>query len=292
MELSEALALLGLDEVPEDDQALRKAYLKALRGASPERNPEGFMRLRTALEIVQYRMEIDGWDEQDEVWGDAEVPHGAASPPVGQEQHAPDPVQELPPVPDCTLDPEHLLDPVGVAKARNSILRMVRQYDFAGLHQARDRAQEWIRSGKGASGVTLLRLLSDEDPHGGIVSDHIAACLPVAEALLADRKNKIATSDGKRVFMTALADPAGRLPESDRFKNRLWWRWAKYFPTRDRVFYIRHGRMVAANNREVFGVLPALVQPARNTKDWPWWWIALLLGGSTLASLIRDGLGN
>jgi len=45
-------AVLGLDENA-DDEAVRAAYLHALRLAPPDRDPEGFRRIREAYEALR-----------------------------------------------------------------------------------------------------------------------------------------------------------------------------------------------------------------------------------------------
>ncbi len=52
MVLNEAWRLLGL-EADADEKAVRRAYLRLLKVHSPERDPEGFKRLREALELAQ-----------------------------------------------------------------------------------------------------------------------------------------------------------------------------------------------------------------------------------------------
>lgn len=52
MTFEEALQLLGI-AVSDDAAALRPAYLRLLKVHRPERDPEGFKRLRQALELVQ-----------------------------------------------------------------------------------------------------------------------------------------------------------------------------------------------------------------------------------------------
>jgi curved DNA-binding protein CbpA len=45
-------AVLGLEETA-DDEAVRAAYLAALRTSPPDRDPEGFRRIRAAYEALQ-----------------------------------------------------------------------------------------------------------------------------------------------------------------------------------------------------------------------------------------------
>ncbi len=45
-------AILGLDENA-DDAAVRAAYLQALRTSPPDRDPEGFRRIRAAYEALR-----------------------------------------------------------------------------------------------------------------------------------------------------------------------------------------------------------------------------------------------
>ena len=45
-------AALGLDETA-DDEAVRAAYLAAVRKSPPDRDPEGFRRIREAYEVLQ-----------------------------------------------------------------------------------------------------------------------------------------------------------------------------------------------------------------------------------------------
>lgn len=45
-------AVLGLDETA-DDAAVRAAYLRALRISPPDRDPEGFRRIRAAYEALR-----------------------------------------------------------------------------------------------------------------------------------------------------------------------------------------------------------------------------------------------
>jgi hypothetical protein len=51
MTVAEALELLGLSEVGTADE-IRRAYLKGVRRCKPEKDPEGFLRLREAYELV------------------------------------------------------------------------------------------------------------------------------------------------------------------------------------------------------------------------------------------------
>jgi curved DNA-binding protein CbpA len=44
--------VLGLEETA-DDEAVRTAYLTALRGSPPDRDPEGFRRIRDAYEALR-----------------------------------------------------------------------------------------------------------------------------------------------------------------------------------------------------------------------------------------------
>lgn len=45
-------AVLGLEETA-DDEAVRAAYLAAVRTAPPDRDPQGFQRIRQAYEALQ-----------------------------------------------------------------------------------------------------------------------------------------------------------------------------------------------------------------------------------------------
>lgn len=45
-------AILGLDETADDD-AVRAAYLAAIRRSPPDRDPEGFCRIRDAYEALR-----------------------------------------------------------------------------------------------------------------------------------------------------------------------------------------------------------------------------------------------
>ena len=45
-------AVLGLDETA-DDEAVRGAYVRALRVSPPDRDPEGFRRIRAAYEALR-----------------------------------------------------------------------------------------------------------------------------------------------------------------------------------------------------------------------------------------------
>jgi curved DNA-binding protein CbpA len=45
-------AVLGLEETA-DDEAVRAAYVAALRTSPPDRDPEGFRRIRAAYEALQ-----------------------------------------------------------------------------------------------------------------------------------------------------------------------------------------------------------------------------------------------
>ena len=45
-------AVLGLDETA-DDEAVRAAYVQALRTSPPDRDPEGFRRIREAYEALR-----------------------------------------------------------------------------------------------------------------------------------------------------------------------------------------------------------------------------------------------
>ena len=51
MTLDEAFAVLGV-EMSADHDAIRRAYLRRLHACGPERDPEGFKRLRQAFEIA------------------------------------------------------------------------------------------------------------------------------------------------------------------------------------------------------------------------------------------------
>ena len=56
MDLAEALLTLGLGESEErSGQTLKRAYLKQVRVHSPERDPQGFQRVREAYEWLQRR---------------------------------------------------------------------------------------------------------------------------------------------------------------------------------------------------------------------------------------------
>ena len=48
----DAFAILGLDESA-DDEAVRAAYVQALRTSPPDRDPEGFRRIRAAYEALR-----------------------------------------------------------------------------------------------------------------------------------------------------------------------------------------------------------------------------------------------
>lgn len=52
--MEESLDILGLSELPEDRRALRKAYAKKLRTIRADEDPEGFMKLRDALEHIEF----------------------------------------------------------------------------------------------------------------------------------------------------------------------------------------------------------------------------------------------
>jgi len=45
-------AILGLEETA-DDEAVRAAYLRAVRASPPDRDPEGFRRIRAAYEALR-----------------------------------------------------------------------------------------------------------------------------------------------------------------------------------------------------------------------------------------------
>ena len=45
-------AILGVEETA-DDEAVRAAYLRALRTSPPDRDPEGFRRIRAAYEALR-----------------------------------------------------------------------------------------------------------------------------------------------------------------------------------------------------------------------------------------------
>jgi curved DNA-binding protein CbpA len=45
-------AVLGLEETA-DDEAVRAAYLEAVRKSPPDRDPEGFRRIREAYEVLR-----------------------------------------------------------------------------------------------------------------------------------------------------------------------------------------------------------------------------------------------
>jgi curved DNA-binding protein CbpA len=50
--ITDPIAVLGLDETA-DDAAIRAAYLAALRDSPPDRDPEGFRRIREAYEALR-----------------------------------------------------------------------------------------------------------------------------------------------------------------------------------------------------------------------------------------------
>lgn len=67
--MEESLDILGLSEVPEDRRALRKAYAKKLRTIRADEDPEGFMKLRDALEHIEFifarNIQITNYENQD-----------------------------------------------------------------------------------------------------------------------------------------------------------------------------------------------------------------------------------
>lgn len=50
--MTDPFAVFGLDETA-DDAAIRAAYLTALRASPPDRDPEGFRRIREAYEALR-----------------------------------------------------------------------------------------------------------------------------------------------------------------------------------------------------------------------------------------------
>jgi curved DNA-binding protein CbpA len=50
--ITDPFAILGLEETADDD-AVRAAYLVALRKSPPDRDPEGFRRIRDAYEVLR-----------------------------------------------------------------------------------------------------------------------------------------------------------------------------------------------------------------------------------------------
>ena len=50
--ITNPFAVLGLEETA-DDAAIRAAYLAALRASPPDRDPEGFRRIRDAYEALR-----------------------------------------------------------------------------------------------------------------------------------------------------------------------------------------------------------------------------------------------
>jgi DnaJ-class molecular chaperone len=50
--LHDPFAVLGLDETA-DDEAIRAAYLQGIRVSPPDRDPEGFRRIRDAYERLR-----------------------------------------------------------------------------------------------------------------------------------------------------------------------------------------------------------------------------------------------
>ena len=49
---TDPFAVLGLDDTA-DDETIRTAYLQALRASPPDRDPEGFRRIRDAYEQLR-----------------------------------------------------------------------------------------------------------------------------------------------------------------------------------------------------------------------------------------------
>ena len=79
MDAAGALSELGL-EAPTSAEQVRRAYLKAVRIHSPERDPEGFRRVRDAYELLKDAPWLWGADEPTLLEIDGlkiAVPHGA-----------------------------------------------------------------------------------------------------------------------------------------------------------------------------------------------------------------------
>lgn len=53
--MSDLYRILGLERESADDTAVQAAYLEGLRAHPPERDPEGFQRLRNAYEQLRSR---------------------------------------------------------------------------------------------------------------------------------------------------------------------------------------------------------------------------------------------
>ncbi|NVB36342.1 J domain-containing protein [Pseudenhygromyxa sp. WMMC2535] len=65
MSPDEARAILDVD-AHTDARTLKRAYLRKIKKAKPERDPEGFQRLRAAYELLESWREDSEWDARDE----------------------------------------------------------------------------------------------------------------------------------------------------------------------------------------------------------------------------------
>lgn len=85
LSVTEAFAELGIDGSATPDAA-RRAYLRRLKGKSPERDPAGFMRLRAAYELVCAELG-EVFDSEDEANDDLADPSPSpqAAPPAERE---------------------------------------------------------------------------------------------------------------------------------------------------------------------------------------------------------------
>jgi hypothetical protein len=104
MDLTAALELLAIDrDEPLTADRVRRAYLRQLRRFPPERDPEGFQRLREALAIVEVLAAADA---------PARPPEGPSGPPPAL---APRPVEVRPPEPPSEAAVDRV-DPVDRAQ--------------------------------------------------------------------------------------------------------------------------------------------------------------------------------
>jgi hypothetical protein len=97
MEVESAFAALDLAG-PVPQSALKRAYLKAVRKHPPERDPEGFRRVRDAFEWLEARPWLcaaTGSSETPPTWSEPRQPLQAATPPA-----QPEPEPELRPGPE------------------------------------------------------------------------------------------------------------------------------------------------------------------------------------------------
>lgn len=96
MDVEQALSALGVSAVP-DAQSLRRAYLRKVRAHSPERDPEGFGRVRDAYDFLRHRTWL--WEPSAPMASDVQgaPPPPAADPPLANEPSGPELVLERSP---------------------------------------------------------------------------------------------------------------------------------------------------------------------------------------------------